>query len=176
MDRMRIATLFADRESLDGKDVVVCGWARTIRDMKGFGFIELNDGSCFKNLQVVLDASVLDNYKEIAGQNVGAALVVHGTVVLTPEAKQPLEVKASRVEVEGKSAPDYPLQKKRHSVEFLRTIQHLRPGPTCSPLPSGCAPWRPTQCMSSSRTGALCMCRPPSSPAPIARAPARCSR
>ena len=91
MDRMRIATLFADRESLDGKDVVVCGWARTIRDMKGFGFIELNDGSCFKNLQVVLDASVLENYKEIAGQNVGAALVVHGTVVLTPEAKQPLE-------------------------------------------------------------------------------------
>ena len=127
MDRMRIATLFADRESLDGKDVVVCGWARTIRDMKGFGFIELNDGSCFKNLQVVLDASVLENYKEIAGQNVGAALVVHGTVVLTPEAKQPLEVKARSVEVEGKSAPDYPLQKKRHSVEFLRSIQHLRP-------------------------------------------------
>ena len=127
MERMRIAALFADRESLDGKEVVVCGWARTIRDMKGFGFIELNDGSCFKNLQVVLDASVLDNYKEIAGQNVGAALVVHGTVVLTPEAKQPLEVKASHVEVEGKSAPDYPLQKKRHSVEFLRTIQHLRP-------------------------------------------------
>ena len=90
MERMRIAALFADRESLDGKEVVVCGWARTIRDMKGFGFIELNDGSCFKNLQVVLDASVLDNYKEIAGQNVGAALVVHGTVVLTPEAKQPL--------------------------------------------------------------------------------------
>ena len=127
MDRMRIAALFADRESLDGKEVVVCGWARTIRDMKGFGFIELNDGSCFKNLQVVLDASVLDNYKEIAGQNVGAALIVRGTVVLTPEAKQPLEVKAGSVEVEGKSAPDYPLQKKRHSVEFLRTIQHLRP-------------------------------------------------
>ena len=127
MDRMRIAALFADGESLDGKEVVVCGWARTIRDMKGFGFIELNDGSCFKNLQVVLDASVLDNYKEIAGQNVGAALIVRGTVVLTPEAKQPLEVKAQSVEVEGKSAPDYPLQKKRHSVEFLRTIQHLRP-------------------------------------------------
>ena len=110
MDRMRIAALYADRESLDGKEVVVCGWARTIRDMKGFGFVELNDGSCFKNLQVVLDASVLDNYKEIAGQNVGAALIVRGTVVLTPEAKQPLEVKAQSVEVEGKSAPDYPLQ------------------------------------------------------------------
>ena len=127
MDRMRIAALFADADSLGGKEVVVCGWARTIRDMKGFGFVELNDGSCFKNLQVVLDASVLENYKEIAAQNVGAALIVRGTVVLTPEAKQPLEVKAASVEVEGKSAPDYPLQKKRHSVEFLRTIQHLRP-------------------------------------------------
>ena len=127
MKRTTISQIFADQDHFGGRTVTVCGWARTIRDMKGFGFIELNDGSCFKNLQVVLDASVLDNYKEIAGQNVGAALVVHGTVVLTPEAKQPLEVKASRVEVEGKSAPDYPLQKKRHSVEFLRTIQHLRP-------------------------------------------------
>ena len=127
MDRMKIAALFADSERLGGKEVVVCGWARTIRDMKGFGFVELNDGSCFKNLQVVLDASVLENYKEIAAQNVGAALIVRGTVVLTPEAKQPLELKAAAIEVEGKSTPDYPLQKKRHSVEFLRTIQHLRP-------------------------------------------------
>ena len=127
MDRMRIAALFADGESLDGKEVVVCGWARTIRDMKGFGFVELNDGSCFKNLQVVMSAEELDNYKDIAAQNVGAALIVKGTVVLTPDAKQPLEVKAHSIQVEGKSTPDYPLQKKRHSVEFLRTIQHLRP-------------------------------------------------
>ena len=127
MERMKIAALFADQEQLDGKEVTVCGWARTIRDMKTFGFIELNDGSCFKNLQVVMSADELNNYKEIAGQNVGAALIVRGAVVLTPEAKQPLEVKASSVEVEGKSTPDYPLQKKRHSVEFLRTIQHLRP-------------------------------------------------
>ena len=103
------------------------GWARTIRDMKTFGFIELNDGSCFKNLQVVMDAAALENYKEIAGQNVGAALSVTGTVVLTPEAKQPLEIKAAAISVEGASTPDYPLQKKRHSVEYLRTIQHLRP-------------------------------------------------
>ena len=95
--------------------------------MKTFGFIELNDGSCFRNLQVVMDANSLSNYKEIAAQNVGAALIVRGTVVLTPEAKQPLEVKATEIEVEGVSSPDYPLQKKRHSVEFLRTIQHLRP-------------------------------------------------
>ena len=127
MERTVIAALFADQEALSGQTITVCGWARTIRDMKTFGFIELNDGSCFKNLQVVMDANTLDNYKEIAGQNVGAALIVTGTVVLTPQAKQPLEVKAVSIAVEGPSAPDYPLQKKRHSVEFLRTIQHLRP-------------------------------------------------
>ena len=127
MERTTIAAIFADQEALGGQTVTVCGWARTIRDMKTFGFIELNDGSCFKNLQVVMDANVLDNYKEIAGQNVGAALIVTGTVVLTPEAKQPLEVKAASIAVEGPSSPEYPLQKKRHSVEYLRTIQHLRP-------------------------------------------------
>ena len=127
MDRMKIAAIFADQEQLGGKEITVCGWARTIRDMKTFGFIELNDGSCFRNLQVVMSADELRNYKEIASQNVGAALIVRGTVVLTPEAKQPLELKAAEIAVEGRSTPDYPLQKKRHSVEFLRTIQHLRP-------------------------------------------------
>ena len=127
MERVRIAALFADKEQYGGASVTVCGWAKTIRDMKTFGFIELNDGSCFRNLQVVMDANSLSNYKEIAAQNVGAALIVRGTVVLTPEAKQPLEVKATEIEVEGASSPDYPLQKKRHSVEYLRTIQHLRP-------------------------------------------------
>ncbi|MDD5938564.1 MAG: asparagine--tRNA ligase [Clostridiales bacterium] len=127
MEHTKIAQLFADQEQFGGKEITVCGWARTIRDMKNFGFIELNDGSCFKNLQVVMEAAVLDNYKDIAGQNVGAALIVTGTVVLTPEAKQPLELKAAGIAVEGPSTPDYPLQKKRHSVEFLRTIQHLRP-------------------------------------------------
>lgn len=127
MERVRIAALFADKEQYGGASVTICGWAKTIRDMKTFGFIELNDGSCFRNLQVVMDANSLSNYKEIAAQNVGAALIVRGTVVLTPEAKQPLEVKAAEIEVEGVSSPDYPLQKKRHSVEYLRTIQHLRP-------------------------------------------------
>ena len=145
MDRMKIAAIFADQEQLGGKEITVCGWARTIRDMnankevtlggwirtmrvsKNFGFIELNDGSCFRNLQVVMSADELHNYKEIAGQNVGAALIVRGAVVLTPEAKQPLELRAAEIAVEGRSTPDYPLQKKRHSVEFLRTIQHLRP-------------------------------------------------
>ena len=126
-DHTKIAAIYADGETLNGQTVTVAGWARTIRDMKNFGFVELNDGSCFKNLQVVLDAAALPNYKEIAGQNVGAALIVTGTVVLTPEAKQPLEVKATAIAVEGTSTPDYPLQKKRHSLEYLRTIQHLRP-------------------------------------------------
>ena len=127
MDRITIASVFADSEKLSGQTVTVMGWARTIRDMKTFGFVELNDGSCFKNLQIVLDANVLDNYKDITGQNVGAALIVTGTVVLTPQAKQSLEIKATSVAVEGASSPDYPLQKKRHTVEYLRTIQHLRP-------------------------------------------------
>ena len=127
MSYTKIAAIYADSQALAGQTVTVGGWVRTIRDMKTFGFIELNDGSCFRNLQVVMEAGTLDNYKDIAAQNVGAALIVTGTVVLTPEAKQPLELKAASIAVEGVSTPDYPLQKKRHSVEFLRTIQHLRP-------------------------------------------------
>ena len=127
MSYTKIAAIFADADQLDGKEVSVGGWVRTIRDMKGFGFIELNDGSCFKNLQVVMESAALENYKEIASQNVGAALIVRGNIKLTPGAKQPLELKAAEIAVEGVSTPDYPLQKKRHSVEFLRTIQHLRP-------------------------------------------------
>ena len=127
MNMTKIAAVFADSEVYSQKEITVGGWVRTIRDMKNFGFVELNDGSCFRNLQVVLDAGALENYAQAASQNVGAALIVTGTVVLTPDAKQPLELKASKVEVEGVSTPDYPLQKKRHSIEFLRTIQHLRP-------------------------------------------------
>ena len=129
MERMKIAALFADQEHLDGKEVTVCGWARTIRDMKTFGFIELNDGSCFKNLQVVMSADELNNYKEIAGQNVGAALIVRGAVVLTPEAKQPLEVKASSIEVEGKSAhasaPHEGVDAVMVASSILQSIQQL---------------------------------------------------
>jgi asparaginyl-tRNA synthetase len=127
IERTRIAAVFADADALSGREITVFGWARTIRDMKTFGFVELNDGSCFKNLQIVMSAEELENYRDIASQNVGAALRVTGTVVLTPEAKQPLELRAKEIAVEGKSTPDYPLQKKRHTVEFLRTIQHLRP-------------------------------------------------
>ena len=127
MERVKISAIYAGAEALGGQSMTVCGWVRTVRDMKNFGFVELNDGSSFKSLQVVLEREALANYDEIAHQNVGAALIVHGTLVLTPAAKQPFELKADKIEVEGVSSPDYPLQKKRHSVEFLRTIQHLRP-------------------------------------------------
>ena len=112
---------------MGGRQLTVAGWVRSLRDMKTFGFVTLNDGSCFNNLQVVMDRGTLANYDEIAKQNVGAALIISGELVLTPDAKQPFELKAAEIAVEGTSAPDYPLQKKRHSVEFLRTIQHLRP-------------------------------------------------
>ena len=127
VDITKIAAIYADAEHYSGMTVTVGGWAKTIRDLKTFGFIELNDGSCFRNLQVVMDANILANYKEIAAQNVGAALIVIGEVVLTPEAKQPLELKATEIAVEGPSTPDYPLQKKRHTLEYLRTMTHLRP-------------------------------------------------
>ena len=120
MERMRIAAIFADQEALGGKEVTVCGWARTIRDSKNFGFIELNDGSFFKNVQVVFEREKLGNYDEIARQNVGASLRVEGVLVVTEGAKQPFEIKATNIVVEGTSTPDYPLQKKRHSFEFLR--------------------------------------------------------
>ncbi len=127
MKRTTIRQLFAQMDALEGKELTVCGWARTIRDMKTFGFLELNDGSAFQNLQVVFADGEIDNFKEVARQNVGAAFVITGRVVLTPQAKQPLELRATSIRVEGPSTPDYPLQKKRHSVEYLRTIQHLRP-------------------------------------------------
>ena len=127
MQRTKIAQLYADAERLGGKNVTVAGWVRSVRDMKNFGFVTLNDGSCFKDLQVVMSRDTLANYDEIAAQNVSAALICKGTLKLTPETQQPFELTASEIEVEGTSAPDYPLQKKRATVEFLRTQQHLRP-------------------------------------------------
>lgn len=127
MKRLSIKHLLSHSAEYEGKSVTVCGWAKTIRDSKVFGFIELNDGSCFKSLQIVFEQGQIDNFDGVAKLNVGSALVVTGNVVLTPQNKQPLEIKATQIIIEGKSTPDYPLQKKRHSVEFLREIAHLRP-------------------------------------------------
>ena len=122
-----IKDFFNNPSLYDGVSVTVSGWARTIRDMKSFGFLELNDGSCFKNIQIVLDREKLENFDDIVRQNVGAAFKVSGIFALTPEAKQPFEISAVSIFLEGESTPDYPLQKKRHSTEFLRTVSHLRP-------------------------------------------------
>ena len=127
MKRVLVRNIYEDMKKYDGASVTVGGWVRNLRDSKAFGFIDLNDGSCFKSVQVVFERDKVDNYDEIASQNVGAALVVTGTLVLTPEAKQPFELKAEKIEVEGASTPDYPLQPKRHTVEFLREQAYLRP-------------------------------------------------
>ena len=122
---MRISELYKNR--FVGDSVSVSGWIRTLRCSKSFGFIELNDGSSFKNLQIVIEEDKLENYSEVSKLSVGSSVSVKGNLEFTPEAKQPFELKASEVEIQGVSAPDYPLQKKRHSFEFLRTIPHLRP-------------------------------------------------
>lgn len=127
MEKTEIVRLYADAESFADKKVTVCGWVRTVRVSKSIAFLELNDGSSFKGLQVILEEGKLENYKEITSQNVGAAVIVTGNIVLTPEMRQPFELHAECAVVEGESSPEYPLQKKRHSLEFLRTIQHLRP-------------------------------------------------
>ena len=122
-----LRSLWESPLAFGGKTVTVGGWARSIRDSRIFGFIDLNDGSCFRSVQVVFERERIANYDEIASQNVGASLIVTGELVLTPEAKQPFEIKASEIAVEGTSTPDYPLQKKRHTVEYLREIAYLRP-------------------------------------------------
>ena len=127
MKRTLVREIYESSATLADKTVTVGGWARSIRDSRAFGFIDLNDGSCFKGVQIVFEREKIANYDEIAHQNVGAAVVVTGTLVLTPEAKQPFEIKATEILVEGTSTPDYPLQKKRHTLEFLREIAYLRP-------------------------------------------------
>ena len=123
---MDLKQLFATAESYADKTITVCGWVKTIRSSKAIGFIELNDGTCFKNLQIVFEDSKISNFAEIEKLNVGSAIYVEGKVVMTPEMRQPFEIHAEKIEVEGESPNDYPLQKKRHSPEFLRTIAHLR--------------------------------------------------
>lgn len=127
MDLTTVKSIYRNTAAYVNKEVTLGGWIRTMRVSKNFGFIELNDGSFFKNIQIVFEAEKLANYEEISKQNVGAALIIKGLLVETPEAKQPFEVKATQIDVEGTSTPDYPLQKKRHSVEFLREIAYLRP-------------------------------------------------
>ena len=120
-----IKDLFADKEKYADKKVTVGGWIRSNRDSKKIGFITLNDGSCFQTLQLVY-SNELENFAQAAKLNIGSAVIATGTIVLTPKAKQPFEMQVEKIEVEGASSPDYPLQKKRHTFEYLRTIPHLR--------------------------------------------------
>ena len=127
MDLNTVKSIYRSTADYANKEVTLGGWIRTMRVSKNFGFIELNDGSFFKNIQIVFEADTLSNYAEITKLGVGAAIIVKGLLVETPEAKQPFEVKAQEIAIEGTSTPDYPLQKKRHNVEFLRQIAYLRP-------------------------------------------------
>ena len=126
MEKVLVKSIFRETEKFMGKDVEVSGWVRTIRASNAFGFIELNDGSFFKNIQIVFESN-LENYKEIAKLGTGSAVRVEGKVVESAGDKQPFEIKAEKVEVVGTSDEDFPLQKKRHTLEYMRTIAHLRP-------------------------------------------------
>lgn len=126
MNLTTVREIYKDREKYLDQEITVGGWVRSVRDSKSFGFIVLHDGTYFETLQIVYHDN-MENFEQISKLNVGAAIIVKGTLVETPQAKQPFEIQASEVSVEGASAPDYPLQKKRHSMEYLRTIQHLRP-------------------------------------------------
>ncbi|MBQ6004561.1 MAG: asparagine--tRNA ligase [Clostridia bacterium] len=124
---LSIKEIYKQYEKLEGSEVEVYGWVRTIRDSKALGFIELNDGTFFKNMQIVFEESHLDNFKDVCRIGAGSGIYVRGIVILTPDAKQPFEINAREITVEGDCPPDYPLQKKRHTNEYLRTIAHLRP-------------------------------------------------
>ena len=126
MELTNIRELYREKEKFIGKEVQIGGWLRNIRDSKTFGFLVVNDGTFFEPLQVVY-SDKLDNFAEISKLNVGAAVIVKGTLVETSNAKQPFEIQADVVEIEGVSSPEYPLQPKRHTFEYLRTISHLRP-------------------------------------------------
>ena len=126
MENTLIKDLFRNKEKYDGKEIKVSGWIRTLRDSKTFGFIELNDGSFFKNLQIVFN-DTLDNFKEVSKLTISSSIIVTGKLIITENAKQPFEVQANKIEIFNVSDQDYPLQKKRHSVEYLRTVAHLRP-------------------------------------------------
>jgi asparaginyl-tRNA synthetase len=126
LERIIIANLYRNQDIYKDEDVTVCGWVRSVRSSKALGFIDLNDGSCFKGVQIVFEEGKIRNYRETARLNVGTALRVKGTFKLTPNARQPFEIHACGVQTEGESTPDYPLQKKHHSPEYLRTVSYLR--------------------------------------------------
>ena len=153
MNLTTVREIYRSRETYLDKEVQIGGWVRSVRGSKNFGFIVVSDGSYFETLQVVYH-DTMPNLAEISKLNVGASIIVKGTLVATPEAKQPFEIQATEVAVEGPSASDYPLQKKRHSFEYLRTIvRELTPSRLCSVY----VPWQLTRSISISRSAISCM-------------------
>ena len=126
MKKIEARKIFSNTQEYAGKEIVLEGWVRTLRDSKKFGFIELNDGTFFKNIQIVFGDN-LPNFDEICKLTISSSIKVIGTLVLTENSKQPFEIQAKTIEIENLCANDYPLQKKKHSFEYLRTISHLRP-------------------------------------------------
>lgn len=126
MKKLNVKELYKNNKAYDNKTVQISGWIRTIRSSKNFGFIEINDGTFFKNIQIVFEEN-LENFNEIKKYSTGSAITIKGVFLLTPEAKQPFEIKATKIVLDADSETDYPLQKKRHTFEYLRTIAHLRP-------------------------------------------------
>ncbi len=125
-NRVKLSKINEGYSKMDGRNVIVAGWIRNLRNSKNIAFIELNDGSYFKSTQIVLEAD-LPNYDDIVALNIGSSVIVDGKIKVTEGAKQPFEIVANNIEISGVSSPDYPLQNKRHSMEYLRDIAHLRP-------------------------------------------------
>lgn len=127
MEKIDIRKIFKELDTFNNKEITLAGWVKSTRDSKNFGFMDLNDGTCFKNAQIVFDANDIKNYSEIASLNIGSSVIVKGTLVVTPENKQPFEVKAKSIEIVSATDAEYPIQKKRQTVEFLRSVAYLRP-------------------------------------------------
>ena len=127
MEKTDIKKIYKELEQFNNKEITLAGWVKSTRDSKNFGFMDLNDGTCFKNAQIVFNANDIKNYSEIASLNIGSSVIVKGTLLVTPENKQPFEIKANNIEVVSATDAEYPIQKKRQTVEFLRSVAYLRP-------------------------------------------------
>ena len=175
MELISVRELFKNTAEYADREIEVGGWVRNRRPSKQFGFIMLSDGTYFNPIQVVYNDTI-SNFQEISKINIGAALIIKGTVVLTPEGKQPFEIQASSVTVEGASTGDFPLQPKRHSMEFLRTITHLRPRTNTFQAVFRVRSLAAMAIHQFFQDRDFVYVHTPLSPAPTARAPARCSR
>lgn len=176
MKHTDISSLFASPQLFCGTELTVAGWIRTVRDSKRFGFAEVNDGSCFKNLQLVLERDALDNYDEIVHAGVGSAVCATGILTATPQAQQPFELSVSRIAVTGPCAPDYPLQKSGTALSSCARCRTCASEPTAFQPHIECALWPPLPSTVFFRNADSSICTPRSSRQATARARAKCFR